>query len=495
MGSKVRYVVTGQLILESASHFGQGTQGESVDMLLLRDVVSGQPFIPGSSIAGALRSYAQDYSCGYRSYGGEDPGVVTLFGHVTDENATISSLAVFDSYATQTSSEIRDSVRVDPKTGRAADHALFQAEVLPRETVFGLHMELDVHDPDDEADLVGWLICLLEGLERGQVPLGAKKSRGFGKCKARCWRVKRFSLTDKAGWQQWLALSSRKGGPVLGGKSYEHIGDVFSDCMPGLEVKLPEDRRHRAVIGLDLQLEAGVLVGSPGLGMDSADVAHIWSGGVPVLPGTSLAGVLRARALRIAKVVRKERNDAARWVAEIFGSEAKADSGDSSAAPVIPDRQSPEESLESSMLFVEEGVFQGGTTLQVNRIKVDRFTGGVMENHLFDEEPLYRASLRTSLELRMPYFEKEDKSMAKLGLLLLCVKDLLDGDLPVGGTSSVGRGYFEGGKALVRWQSNGEIQDYCIASGETCNPDAARFFNEAVAQFCRADSISDKEGE
>ena len=41
-----------------------------------------------------------------------------------------------------------------------------------------------------------------------------------------------------------------------------------------------------------------------------ADATHISSGDRAVLPGTSLAGVLRARALRIAQVVRNGKGDA-----------------------------------------------------------------------------------------------------------------------------------------------------------------------------------------
>ena len=43
---------------------------------------------------------------------------------------------------------------------------------------------------------------------------------------------------------------------------------------------------------------------SSGRTADAADATHLLSGGSPVLPGTSLAGALRSRALRIARLVR-----------------------------------------------------------------------------------------------------------------------------------------------------------------------------------------------
>ncbi len=476
---KARYVITGKLVLISASHFGNGIQGDDINMPILRDKSTGQAFIPGSSIAGALRAYACDYIHGYRYSGQENSCISHLFGYVEDNEAALSNLTVFDSYSSEESVEIRDGVRIDPKTGVVAEHAVFEAEILAKNTRFDLYMELSIPDSESEKELAQTLVCVLEGLANGEIPLGARKSRGLGKCKVEDWKVRRFSLTDRNGWTEWLALAPAKNGPVLDGQSYGSIRNAFSDQMPEPVPLLPNDQRRRVLIDLDLEFEGGVLVRSPGLAIDSVDAPHLRSGGDPVLPGTSLAGVLRARARRIAKIVRKNEDDADTWITEIFGAEAS-------------DR---EEELASSMLLVDESTLCNGKSVRVNRIKIDRFTGGVLDNHLFDEEPLYGASVRTSLELRMPQDDEDEKSKAKLGLLLLCIKDLLDQDLPVGGTSSVGRGYVNGGIVTVRWQNKGDKAEYRFSAEEACNGHAACFMNEAVKSFHKAASISGKEDE
>ena len=60
-----RWVVTGTLLLETPSHFGNGDADALTDMPLLVDEVDHEPFLPGTSIAGALRNYLRERALGY----------------------------------------------------------------------------------------------------------------------------------------------------------------------------------------------------------------------------------------------------------------------------------------------------------------------------------------------------------------------------------------------------------------------------------------------
>lgn len=77
-----------------------------------------------------------------------------------------------------------------------------------------------------------------------------------------------------------------------------------------------------------------------------------------------------------------------------------------------------------------------------SRVRIDRFTQGVVPAALFDEEPWFGGETCIRLELRNP-------CEGETGLFLLLVKDLITGDLPVGGTASVGRGILAG-RAKIR---------------------------------------------
>jgi CRISPR/Cas system CMR subunit Cmr4 (Cas7 group RAMP superfamily) len=69
-----RWVVTAELVLESAAHLGNGEPGDIVDMPLLRDRIDHRPLLTGSSLVGGLRSYLDDLQLGY----GQDEGPETL---------------------------------------------------------------------------------------------------------------------------------------------------------------------------------------------------------------------------------------------------------------------------------------------------------------------------------------------------------------------------------------------------------------------------------
>ncbi|KOP23927.1 hypothetical protein AMR41_23580 [Hapalosiphon sp. MRB220] len=101
----------------------------------------------------------------------------------------------------------------------------------------------------------------------------------------------------------------------------------------------------------------------------------------------------------------------------------------------------------ASRLIVDEVEINNTTDLVQNRIAIDRFTGGALHGALFNEQPVFgndETSLVIKLELRQPkHYE--------IGLLLLLLKDLWTGDLPVGGTSSIGRGRLQGKHATIEF--------------------------------------------
>ena len=65
-GVTERLFITGQLELQTPTHFGNGDKGAKTDMPLLRDAWDNKtPLLTGSSIAGALRNYLREYENGY----------------------------------------------------------------------------------------------------------------------------------------------------------------------------------------------------------------------------------------------------------------------------------------------------------------------------------------------------------------------------------------------------------------------------------------------
>ena len=83
------------------------------------------------------------------------------------------------------------------------------------------------------------------------------------------------------------------------------------------------------------------------------------------------------------------------------------------------------------------GVVVGSTRSRRSRVRIDRFTQGVVPGALFDEETDQGGRVRLRLELREPGQENSASFCSFL-------KDLLTGEIAVGGTSAVGRGRSNG---------------------------------------------------
>ncbi|HEY9870966.1 MAG TPA: RAMP superfamily CRISPR-associated protein, partial [Candidatus Obscuribacterales bacterium] len=236
---------------------------------------------------------------------------------------------------------------------------------------------------------------------------------------------------------------------------------------------LAGDARKGVLIDLDLKPAHDVLVRSPGTEPGAADVCHLLSGNTAIIPGTSLAGVMRAHALRIARLVRDGHKDAEQWVDRLFGPRFEG--------------QRPRRGFQphASRLRVSESNLVGSQPHTQTRVAIDRFTQGVVETALFEEQTQVGGTTKVQLELR-------DSHDGELGLVLLVIKDLLDGMVPVGGTSSVGRGIVRG-SATVTWQdgSGAAPQSARIEPGRSPEGEAAQEIDVAITSFHKAKPLTD----
>lgn len=507
-----RWVFCADLVLVSPAHFGGGGD-DLADMMLLRDARSGLPLLPGTSIAGALREYLQTVLAGHAYRIGderftEDSRVEMLFGGAKgDEEGSQSPLIVFDSVVRPhdeklgVPTEIRDGVHIDGPSGVAADHKKFDYEVLPAGTTFPLRFELLISDLDREAELVNLLVTCLDGLRPGEIAFGARRTRGFGRVRARDWRVHRFDLTTRDGWLTWLCTHPEEPFPAGSPARRETaksvrtaVREVFGERLPG-EL---EDKRSRVLVTAELEVAGPMMIGSPGSEADDPDRTHIHSGGKPVLPATSLVGAMRNRALRIARLVRDEYGDAEAWVDRLFGY-VPAEETDQVDGVEGFDKNAVGAEVSrlarSSRLIVSEGIIENGESYRPTRVSIDRFTQGVVKHKLFDEQPHHGGTVRVNFELRDPY-------PGELGLLLLVLKDLFDGDLPLGGTTGIGRGLVKG-TGTLRFRGIDRAvdsiplvleRDAGVGSKQRPTPEHLAILEDEVRQFAGADVIAAMDG-
>ena len=435
-----RWVIEGDLVLQTPTHLGNGDTDGIVDMPLLLDEATGRALLPGTSLAGALRNYLREYRHGFEQRA-TDALIEALFGgEKGNDEGNQSALIIDDALGEMPGIELRDGVRIDPITRTAkidVDNGVlrgykYDLQLLEAGTTFPLRMELLLSRGNDQQQVNRMLALALHGLETGEIAIGLRKRRGFGVCRVERWRVTRYDFTKTTDLLAWLA-EDHPDWKVTPGD--QQSGQRIADLL-GVNLERVEDRRNLCRIHAHFIIDGSLLIragfGEQDRGPDTVHLHSARPGGArkPVLSGTSLAGALRHRAERILRTIGNAAQ-ATTMIDNMFGP-ARITSGDKQKA-------------RSSRLIVSETVIENPVNLVQNRIRIDRFTGSVHGTGLFNEQPVFGKNdtlVAIDLTLRNP----QD---AEIGLLLLLLKDLWTGDLPLGGEIGIGRGRLKGVEAVI----------------------------------------------
>ncbi|MCE7946715.1 MAG: hypothetical protein DYG88_04720 [Chloroflexi bacterium CFX4] len=409
-----RVVVEGTLVLQTPAHFGSGDEAGAL-MPLIVDEREGKPLLTGASIAGALRSYVWSLEKGYGHAQSGNSHAAALFGGVReDAEGAQSRLIVDDALGDNGTVELRDGVRIDGKSRTASEGALYTFVVWQAGTSFPLRFELILTENDNENQLLQLLATALHGLQAGEITLGARKGRGYGRAKVDEWQVRIYDMHNETDLMAWLRGDA--------------LSDTSKDLFATFDVEPLKDARQVFTLEATFTLRSTLLIRS-----DStvADMGHLRSNGKSVLSGTSLAGAIRARALKIANTL--NRADAGDFINKLFGAFGDTDG----------DKKAQKDRAASRITFEEHAIDGGQFDMVQSRVSIDRFTGGALDTALFNQQPHISGTVTLKCRIKNP-------SDAEIGLLLLILKDLWTGDLALGGESSVGRGRLAGKEATIK---------------------------------------------
>jgi CRISPR/Cas system CSM-associated protein Csm3 (group 7 of RAMP superfamily) len=509
--------ITGKLVARTALHVGSGEGNELADSLLRRDT-EGNILIPGTALAGALRSMltrlaprlggdicvellppevrderdAQGCDCAVcRLFGDVEPGDQAPEGGEEGVSAA-SRLLVFNALLIddgRPQTLVRDGVGIDRTTGAAAraTGAKFAIETLSANAVFELRIE--VREPrsataeEIEEDLQLVAIALSDWQE-GRARLGGDVARGLGAFELRDVRYAEYDLDDEDGLMSFLR-EPEPWGNVTEGDAWldDHLQDATAGIL-GLEDVYEQAREERGLSttqanrlpittgwaewSLTLQAEGPFLTNdATSAAMSGFDHAPLleqagdWTN--PVLPGSSLRGVIRSHAERIARTLVTNRALAQEGAEGYFLSHCptcdplRVGNGDAeleSCDSLLRHQKHVSENEEvgvdqlclacrlfgstrrGSRLIVEDAPYCGDelpTYKMLDFLAIDRFTGGGAEGLKFDALALWRPSFRARIFLDNP-------QEWELGWLTLALRDLAEGWLRVGFGAAKGFG-------------------------------------------------------
>jgi len=470
-----RLLINGVLVTKSPLHVGGMGDDVSTDMPLARNGL-GQVCLPGTSLAGAFRSWLE------QAFG---PDLVEKFaGFQTDQDGRASSWIVEDAVLSpdyQALVEVRQGVGINRLLGSAHPGALYDRAVVPRGARLPLEMSVEVPDENHLAIARAILGHLLDALKKGRVPLGAARSRGLGRIRlvGRPLILEQDFRTSRGMLQALCEIARERGEddlPDLGGPTQLNIeelkqAELIPKPHPRLEIEIAWKPSGALMVKADQE----------GLVADAMpSVSHISRNTLaPLLPGSSIKGVLRACAERILrtllpmKPIELPGSQAGRFqndlevplVTALFGAAGKSRRSnrvgngrngrpepglaalwvdDCHAEPLFEDQWDAITSAESPGMLISS--LESACLRNWNpayHVAVDRWTGGAADRALFCTLEPWQARwepIRLTLDLERLRTPEIGPALA---LLCLVLRELARGRLPLGFAANRGMGDLE----------------------------------------------------
>ena len=464
---KARLSIVGNLEALTPLHVGGLGEDVDTDLPLARDG-RGRLYVPGTSLAGPLREWCR------RAFG--DVLVDHAWGFQRDDNGHASHVLVEDAAIGDSERwpiEVRDGVGIDRRAGVAADRIKFDRAILPIGTRLPLEITVEIPIPakkeeDREGKLLAMFGHLVEALKASEVRLGAARSRGLGRVRLlEDVKLARRTLNTPDGMLDLLRnLKNAK-------------GNSTSEDWKRSDTGTKPSPRPRLTIEVAWH-PVGPLMVKAGYDGEGVDMLPLVTGEgdrvAPVLPGSSIKGALRARAERIVRTMigcnaieagaEFEDQINVPLVDALFGSPglSKAMSSRKSAwypglsavtiddclATTRIDRDrweeiasasgDPSPGADKSPLRQKLDDSSLGAWKPTTHVAIDRWTGGAADSFLFGVlEPHDQAWGPLVLQLDFERIGGDERAPA-LMLLLLVLRDLAKGSLPLGFGTNRGLG-------------------------------------------------------
>ncbi|MDR1160591.1 MAG: RAMP superfamily CRISPR-associated protein, partial [Syntrophomonadaceae bacterium] len=376
-----------------------GGYSENTDNDILR-YGSSDAFLPGSSIAGVLRSLC--------------PDEVALFGGQDN----ISPLWVFDSALNNVTVIELYGVALDRENKVALEQKKYDYEAISTGAGFTIRLLLTIRKGDTSKDFEGLLKKIVGAIKSGNVAFGAKTRRGFGwvSCISAVKREFDLSPGNAAALREWIGFDWEN---ADGWSDAE--GEDFSSLLETMTVKL-------ALSGSIMIQYRHNIYEDLGANEKVPDYKHISIGGKPVILGTSWAGAISSGLYRLLKP--RYPGKIGSYLYDVFGY--NPESGENGTDD---DMRVSQITFGASTLTATNLTTDGYRS--ITRVKIDRFSGGAADGALFCEKPWYGGE--TALEMRYPANRDDDIKE----LLFLAFECIDKGIFQVGGEGSIGRGFFK----------------------------------------------------
>lgn len=371
---------------------------ENTDNDVLVDF-DGKPFLPGTSIAGPIRTFF-DKETGDK-----------LFGHFAKTGEKFESfeshIIVFDSFFSDYTISVRDGIKLGFKRKFDKDGSIVEERKV---TIDSSKYDYEIIETGAKTELKFEVLCrknvdyksalsqVFSAINLGEIRFGYKQNRGLGKLKINAVYAREFS---KKGDKNWFDFDWK-----------------MSDENCVTNSWLNAEVNKTALISARLELIGGISIRKYFAKEQEPDFIHIHCAGKPIIPGSSWSGAFLHRAKLILTELGLEVSAAEKLLSGVFG--------------FVNNKKSA-----ASQIIFDESVIEGGNEVVMTRNRINRFDASTVDGALYTEKTHFGGNC--TLEIRIKNIE-ENRWVE--GLILLVLKDLQGGFLSVGGETSIGRGLF-----------------------------------------------------
>lgn len=390
----------------------------------------GEIFIPGTSLAGAMRNYLEN-----------DNNSKSIFGYANGNEGEMSSLFIADTYIDKTNISVRDGVGLN-KDKIAIDNQKYDYEIV--ETGKGtIRIEVIIRKYDENKDKLKDICKILKGISNGDIRFGYKKNRGLGKLKVT--KVYKWEF-DKASVKDWLKFNEK----TL--EEQKHLDNCVWENWQNYN-NLEVDKKYIS-ISLPLKLTGGISIRKYSTMVYNVNFEHItiqqlYENGakkhnLPIIPGTSWAGAIRHRAEKILNQLKCSEAKSEQLIKKWFGY-------------VDTDNDDTKNKSCQSMIVIDESILKNSNPLITVRNNVNRFSGATVEGALYKEKAYFGGD--TVLKIKVQK-DKDGLYKSLIALLYLVMKDIEKGYLSIGGATAIGRGLFtENGDITITFPEKDNLNE------------------------------------
>ena len=396
-----RYTLTGTLKLVSPLLIRAGVynnmSNDTVDDIVVT-YHDGQPFIPGTSLAGVLKALVSDFK--------QNPILVNkLFGDIEQKDSNQSTLQINDIPLSNAQIHVRDGIAVHQYLGVTKKSAKYDFEIVDAGAEGDIKIDCIVreHQQSYLTDIKETLEYIANIIKNG-INIGARTLNGLGLVVSENLKLQYYDFHKSDDVVAWLMK------------------------QPGQNINIPErlmSPETDCIVNMSCHFEDTLLIKSI--------FEEAWETQAELcIPGSSLKGVLRHHSRKILDIlgIKNDMED------DLFGNS------------VTIDKESHKGKFKVSEIYLDK-FSEDAKQVEQNRIRVDRFTGGVMNGALFQDHPLRNTMNRLltfPLQLTISKCSSEEA-----GLVLLLVKDLMTGRITVGANRTIGAGRIKGDAVTIKY--------------------------------------------